>query len=212
MPCLLAEHVSCDATADGAQQAALAFSHWRRVGVVVGRIRVARLWRELGFLPRCVGVIGRLLLVVLARCWALLIRLVLSVGVVACLTSCWRSWRAAVKRCQYIRQSRPGDNLNLTSILNFPAGCSHHMRRTVVLEYPFGSRRVEGDQSCSFWPVGQTLGHGSRRPVMDSTAVGGSLDVEAVAVGRSPERDMGCGPEVGCIGGHRRNRRVPTLC
>jgi hypothetical protein len=98
------------------------------------------------------------------------------------------------------------------SILNFPAGCSHHMRRTVVLEYPFGSRRVEGDQSCSFWPVGQTLGHGSRRPVMDSTAVGGSLDVEAVAVGRSPERDMGCGPEVGCIGGHRRNRRVPTLC
>jgi len=92
------------------------------------------------------------------------------------------------------------------SILNFPAGCLHHMRRTVGLEYPSGSRRVEGDRSCSFWLVGQILGLGSRHPVMDSTAAGGSLDVEAVAVGRSLERDI---PEVG---GHRRNRRVLTLC
>lgn len=209
MPCLLAEHVSCDATADGAQQAAFAFSHWRRVGVVVGRIRVAGLWRELLFLLRCVGVVGGLLLVVLARCQALLIRLVLSVGVVACLTSWLSSWRATVKRRQYIHQTRPGNNRNLTSILNFPAGCLHHMRRTVGLEYPSGSRRAEGDRSCSFWLVVQILDHGSRHPVMDSTAAGGSLDVEVVAVGRSLERDI---PEVGCIGGHRRNRRVPTLC
>ena len=209
MPCLLAEHVSCDATADGAQQAAFAFSHWRRVGVVVGGIRVAGLWREL---LRCIGVVGGLLLlllVVLARWHALLIRLVLSVGVVASLTSWLSSWRATAKRCQCIHQSRPGNSRNLTSILNFPAGCLHHMRRTVGLEYPSGSRRVEGDRSCSFWLVGQILGHGSRHPVMDSTAAGGSLDVEAVAVGRSLERDI---PEVGCIGGHRRNRRVPTLC
>ena len=46
---------------------------------------------------------------------------------------------------------------------------------------------------------------------MDSTAAGGSLDVEAVAVGRSLGRGIGYGPEVGCIGGRRRNRRVPTL-
>jgi hypothetical protein len=85
------------------------------------------------------------------------------------------------------------------------------MRRTVGLEYPSGSRRAEVDRSCSFWLVGQIPGHGSRRPVMDSMAVGGSLDVEAVAVGRSPEWDMDCSPEVGCIGGHRKNRRVPTL-
>lgn len=99
MSCLLAEHVSCDAAADGAQQAAFAFSHWRRVGVVVGRIRVARLRRELLFLLRCVGVVGRLLLVVLAGCQALLIHLVLSVGVVASLTSWLSSWRATAKRC-----------------------------------------------------------------------------------------------------------------
>ena len=83
------------------------------------------------------------------------------------------------------------------------------MHRTVGLECPSGSRRVEGDRSCSFWLVGQILDHGSRHPVMGSTAAGGSLDVEAVAVGRSLERDI---PEVGCIGGYRRNRRVPTLC
>jgi hypothetical protein len=46
---------------------------------------------------------------------------------------------------------------------------------------------------------------------MDSTAAEGSLDVEVVAAGRNLERDMGYSPEVGCIGGHRRNRRVPTL-
>jgi hypothetical protein len=209
MPCLLAEHVSRDATADGAQQAAFAFSHWRRVGVVVGRIRVAGLWRELVFLLRSIGVVGGLLLVVLARCHALLIRLVLSVGVVASLTSWLSSWCATAKHCQCIHQSRLENSRNLTSIPNFPVGCLHHMRRTVGLEYPSGSRRVEGDRSCSFWLVGQILGHGSRHPVMDSTAAGGSLDVEAVAVGRSLERDI---PEVGCIGGHRRNRRVPTLC
>ena len=209
MPCLLAEYMSCDAAADGAQQAAFAFSHWRRVGVVVGRIRVAGLWRELVFLLRCIGIVGGLLLVVLARCQALLIRLVLSVGVVACLTSWLSSWRATVERCQHIHQSRLGNNPNLTSILNFPAGCLHHMHRTVGLECPSGSRRVEGDRSCSFWLVGQILDHGSRHPVMGSTAAGGSLDVEAVAVGRNLGRDI---LGVGCIGGHRRNRRVPTLC
>jgi len=99
------------------------------------------------------------------------------------------------------------------SILNFPAGCLHHMRRTVGLEYPSGSHRAEGDRSCSFWQVGQILGPGSRRPAMDNMAAESSLEVEAeaVAVGRSPEGDMDCSPEVGCIGGHRRNRRVPTL-
>jgi hypothetical protein len=95
MPCLLAERVSCDAAADGAQQASFAFSHWRRVGVVVGRVGIAGLRRELVFLLRCVGVVGRLLLVVLAGWHALLIRLVLSVGVIACLSS-WRATDNAV--------------------------------------------------------------------------------------------------------------------
>ena len=141
----------------------------------------------------------------LAGCQALLICLVLSEGVVACLSS----WRATVNAVSVFTKLDRETTKNLTSILHFPAGYWHHMRRTVGLEYPSGSHRVEGDRSCSFWRVGQILGPGSRRPVMDSTAAEDSLDVEAVAVGRSPEGDYS--PEVGCIGGHRRNRRVPTL-
>src|ERR1700722_5490735 len=139
MPCLLAEHVSCDATADGAQQASFAFSHWRRVGGVVGRIRVAGLWWELVFLLRCVGVVGRLLLVVLAGYHALLVRLVLSEGVVACLSSWLSSWCATVNAVSIFINPDRENNPNLTSTLHFLAGCLHHMRRTVGLEYPSGS-------------------------------------------------------------------------
>lgn len=125
MPCLLAEHVSCDATADGAQQASFAFSHWRRIGVVVRRIRVAGLWWEFGFLLRCVGVVGRLLLlVVLAGCHALLICLVLSEGVVAWLSSWLSSWRVtvnAVSEC--IKLNRETTKILLVSCISLRVAC-----------------------------------------------------------------------------------------
>jgi hypothetical protein len=47
VPLLLPEQVASNATADGTQKATLAFAHGWCVGVVVGRIRVAGLWRKL---------------------------------------------------------------------------------------------------------------------------------------------------------------------
>jgi hypothetical protein len=124
MPCLLAEHVSCDTTADGAQQASFAFSHWRRVGVVVGRIRVAGLWWELVFLLRCVGVVGGLLLVVLAGCHALLIRLILSKGVVAWLSSWLSSWCATVNAVSiFINPDRETTQILLVPCISLRVAC-----------------------------------------------------------------------------------------
>lgn len=125
MPCLLAEHVSCDATADGAQQASFAFSHWRRIGVVVGRIGVAGLWWELVFLLRCVGVVGRLLLlVVLAGCHALLICLVLSEGVVARWSSWLSAWRATVNAVSvFIKLDREKTKISLVSCISLRVAC-----------------------------------------------------------------------------------------
>jgi hypothetical protein len=86
---LLAEHVTSDAAADSAQKAPLAFAHGRCGGVIVGCIRVAGLWRRLVLLLLlgCVGVVRRLLLV-LARCHARLVRLVLGVRIVVAVLRC----------------------------------------------------------------------------------------------------------------------------
>ena len=122
MPFLLAEHVSCDATGDGAKQASFAFSHRWRIGVVIGRIRVAGLWWELVFLLRCVGVVGRLLL--LAGCHALLICLVLSEGVVAWLSSWLSSWRATVNAVSvFIKLDRETTKILLVSCISRRVAC-----------------------------------------------------------------------------------------
>jgi hypothetical protein len=85
------------------------------------------------------------------------------------------------------------------------------MRRTDGLEHPSGIHHAEEGRSCSPGLVGQILDLGSRRPAMGSTAAGGSLDAEAVAVGRSLGRDIGCSLEADYTVDRRTNRRVLTF-
>ena len=79
----------------------------------------------MGFLLRCVGVVGRLLLlVVLAGCHALLICLVLSEGVVARLSSWLGSWRVtvnAVSEC--IKLDRETTKILLVSCISLWVAC-----------------------------------------------------------------------------------------
>jgi len=78
---LLAQHVAAEAAGGGAQEAAVGLGHGRGAGVVVGRVRVARLRRELVLLADVVlltGVFPGLLAAQL-----LLVGLVLGIGVVA---------------------------------------------------------------------------------------------------------------------------------
>jgi hypothetical protein len=85
---ILAKQVTSNTAANSAQKAPLAFAHGRCCGVIVGRVGVAGLWGELILLLRCVGVVGRLLLV-LTGCHALLVGLVLGVGVVVAVLWSW---------------------------------------------------------------------------------------------------------------------------
>ena len=68
----LAEIVARDTAADGAQEAALAFGHGRRVGVVVGGLRVGGLRGELVGLAVRVVDLGRRAAVLAALLWGVL--------------------------------------------------------------------------------------------------------------------------------------------
>lgn len=75
---LLAEHVSTKATADGAEETTIGLRHSRRIGVVVGGVRVTGLFGELVLTDIRILVAG---LASLAQ--LLLVGLVLGVGIVA---------------------------------------------------------------------------------------------------------------------------------